>query len=588
MNYTDEVNAQIVIALLKANNIKRIIVSPGTTNMPIIGSVQQDPFFHVYSVTDERSAAYMACGLAQETNEPVVLSCTGATASRNYLPGLTEAFYKKLPIIAITSTNGNENIGNLTAQTIDRSVQPADAIKYSVDLPIVEGNNQFWYCNLLVNRAIIEMKSDGGGPVHINLPTSYHGTFTTQTLPQVKKVEYFESHDLFPTIPKESKLAIFIGSHKKFSDREVQILEEFVTLHNAVILSDYTSGYSGKYRVNNALVTANITANHQIFSTLSPDLIIHIGEVSGDYATTDFLKVSNAKVWRVSRDGQLRDSFKNLTHIFECDEINFFNRMIEKDSRHENLYYKRWEAYERQLTLKLPEFSFSNIWIANTFSQQAPKDSVIHFAILNSLRSNNFFKYDQSIQTSSNVGGFGIDGCMSTLIGASLAETNKLYFSIIGDLAFFYDMNVLGNRHLGNNVRIILINNGGGVEFKNYSHIGARMGNGADKFVAAIGHFKGVNQDYSPTQAWAESLGIKYLSAHSKDEFLQKITILNNANSTTPIILECFTNFEEESNSLKLIQSLDNNLTPKGKMIQMAKKHMPNNVKNRLKQILRR
>ena len=103
--YTDEKNAQIVIALLKAHGIRKVVASPGATNIPIVGSIQNDQFFDVYSSVDERSAAYLACGMAYASGEPVVLSCTGATASRNYMPGLTEAWYRKLPIIAIMSTH---------------------------------------------------------------------------------------------------------------------------------------------------------------------------------------------------------------------------------------------------------------------------------------------------------------------------------------------------------------------------------------------------------------------------------------------------------------------------------------------------
>ena len=94
--YTNERNHQILIYLLKAHNIKKLIVSPGTANSVFVGSIQNDPFFEIYSCVDERSAAYMACGLSIETNEPVVISCTGATAARNYMSGATEAFYSKL------------------------------------------------------------------------------------------------------------------------------------------------------------------------------------------------------------------------------------------------------------------------------------------------------------------------------------------------------------------------------------------------------------------------------------------------------------------------------------------------------------
>lgn len=104
MNYTVEKNVQIVLSLLKQSNIRLVVASPGTSNVTLVASMQSDPFFKMYSSVDERSAAYMACGLAAETNEPVVLTCTGATASRNYLSALTEAFYRKLPILAITAT----------------------------------------------------------------------------------------------------------------------------------------------------------------------------------------------------------------------------------------------------------------------------------------------------------------------------------------------------------------------------------------------------------------------------------------------------------------------------------------------------
>ena len=113
--YTNEKNVQIVLALLKAHNIRKVVASPGATNITVVASMQQDPWFEMYSSVDERSAAYIACGLAEESGEPVVLSCTGATASRNYEPGMTEAYYRKLPILALTSTQNTNRIGHLIA-----------------------------------------------------------------------------------------------------------------------------------------------------------------------------------------------------------------------------------------------------------------------------------------------------------------------------------------------------------------------------------------------------------------------------------------------------------------------------------------
>ena len=137
-HYTDERNVQIVISLLKAHGIKRVIASPGTTNMTFVASIQNDAWFQIWSSVDERSAAYMACGMASQTGEPVVLSCTGATASRNYMPGLTEAYYRKLPVLAITSTRGNHKIGQLIDQQVDRRNVPNDIVVESVTIPTVK------------------------------------------------------------------------------------------------------------------------------------------------------------------------------------------------------------------------------------------------------------------------------------------------------------------------------------------------------------------------------------------------------------------------------------------------------------------
>ena len=136
--YTNERNVQIVLFLLKANGIKKVVASPGATNITVVASMQNDSFFEMYSAADERSAAYIACGLAAESGEPVVLSCTGATASRNYMPGLTEAFYRKLPLIAITSSKSSSMIAQLVAQVTDRTSPPSDVVKRSVLAGIVK------------------------------------------------------------------------------------------------------------------------------------------------------------------------------------------------------------------------------------------------------------------------------------------------------------------------------------------------------------------------------------------------------------------------------------------------------------------
>ena len=176
--YTVEKHTQILIALLKAHNIRKIVISPGTTNVTFVGSVQSDPYFELYSSVDERSAAYIACGLARESGEPVVLSCTGATASRNYAPGLTEAYYSNIPVLAVTSTQYQGRVGHLCAQVIDRSSQMKDLVKKSIQLREIHTKEDEWHTETSVNDALLELRRHGCGPVHINLMTTYSTDFS--------------------------------------------------------------------------------------------------------------------------------------------------------------------------------------------------------------------------------------------------------------------------------------------------------------------------------------------------------------------------------------------------------------------------
>lgn len=559
-SYTNEKNAQVILYLLKAHNIKHVISSPGHTNTALVASMQQDPYFTLYSSVDERSAAYMACGLAAELGEPVVISCTGATASRNYLPGLTEAYYRKLPVLAITSSQSFNKIGHHVAQVIDRSSVPNDAVNLSVSLPIVKDADDLWDCEIKVNKAILALKRAGGGPVHINLPTTYTKPFETKVLPTYRVIDRITMYDHFPVL--EGKVAVFVGAHKQWSHTEVQALERFCIHNDAVVFCDHTSGYYGKHRLLYSLVAAQTMLDH---TNSRPDVLIHIGEISGDYAT---LNMVGKQVWRVSDDGEIRDTFRRLRYVFEMTEPSFFEHYATGNPVGGS-YYQRCHQHLDSIQKTIPELSFSNIWIASRLAHRIPAGSTIHFGILNSLRSWNFFELPASVTAASTVGGFGIDGGLSSLVGASLAKTDKLYFAVIGDLAFFYDINVLGNRHAGKNLRILLVNNGKGTEFRQYNAHAAYFGEAADEYVAAAGHFG--NQSPTLVKNLATDLGYEYMTASSKPEFeacYEKFVtpdVLDKA-----IIFEVFTDSRLESEALESIQSLAS--SPKGKTTELARK----------------
>lgn len=101
--YSTIKSIQLLTALLKKYNINKLVLSPGGSDIPIIHSLENDDFFECHSVVDERSAVYYGIGLAQQTKSPVACICTSGTAVSNYLPGMTEAFYQDVPIVAITA-----------------------------------------------------------------------------------------------------------------------------------------------------------------------------------------------------------------------------------------------------------------------------------------------------------------------------------------------------------------------------------------------------------------------------------------------------------------------------------------------------
>lgn len=573
--YTNEKNALVVISLLKAHGIRHIIASPGTTNTALIASVQRDPFFRIYSSVDERSAAYMACGLSAELGEPVVISCTGATASRNYLPGMTEAFYRKLPILAITSGQVYSKVGHHTSQVVDRSCAPKDAVRCSVALPVVKDADDLWDCEVKVNKAILELKRHGGGPTHINLPTTYSKPYDTRVLPNYRVIERITPSDVFPVLT--GKVAVFVGSHKSWTAAETQALDRFCAVQDAVVFCDHTSGYRGKYRLLYALVAGQSMLDQAKYK---PDTLVHIGEITGDYAS---LRMAGGQVWRVNEDGELRDTFRRLRYVFEMSEKSFFEHYSDGIAKDDS-YLNACAARLSEVRGKIPELPFSNIWLAHKFAHRMPEGCVVHFGILNSLRSWNFFELPASVSTASNVGGFGIDGNLSSLVGASLANPEKLYYCIIGDLAFFYDMNVLGNRHVGNNLRVLLINNGKGTEFRQYDHHAAYFENNADEFIAAAGHFG--NKSPTLVKHYAEDLGFEYLAASTKeqvegweDKFLERKI------SNRPILLEVFTNSDEESNALEVIHHVET--TKKGRAKNLTKELIGQERINTIKRMIK-
>jgi len=560
----NEININLVINFLKKNKIKHIVISPGGTNIPFVKEVQKDDFFSCYSIVDERSAIYFAIGLYLQTGEIIATSCTSAQATRNYIPGLTEAYYKRVPILAITMEKHPRFIFQEYMQAPCQTSLPVDCVKKSFELPYISDTNDILHSMRLINEAILELTSCRKGPVQLCIPWLDFPLSVENV--KLKTINRYSNKKDWKKISLENKkILVIIGEHRPFLEDEIICIEKFCESWNVVVYTNHLSNYHGKYCINGNLILSTI--EYRTFELeYSPDIIISIGGQTGDYPLYGMLSKQSLKDvehWRVAEDGEIIDTYDKLTDVFQCSDKDFFSELItNRDSEH--TYFLKWLQKYNALNFEV-ELPFSNVFLAQKMHNMIPKSSIINFAILNSLRVWSLFELDQSINCYSNVGAFGIDGGMSTLIGQSV-ESDQLCFMIIGDLSFYYDMNSLAIRHIKNNVRILLVNNNGGVEFK-LSHQNNSL---VDRYIAAGNHFHNA-------KGWAETCGFKYISANNKEEFNENVYKFLDV-SECSIVFEVFVSDLDEAVAYQDFIYANSEMTGKVKM--------KNNIKKTLRKII--
>jgi 2-succinyl-5-enolpyruvyl-6-hydroxy-3-cyclohexene-1-carboxylate synthase len=536
--------------------------------------VEDDSFFTCYSVVDERSAAYFAVGLSLEIKAPVVITCTSAQATRNYIPGMTEAYYRKAPILAITTDYEENFIGQMNMQSLEQMNMPTDAAKISLDIPIIKDFNDECLVNRRINLALDALTHYGGGPAHINLRINQHWIKGEDILEPTRRImRYLPLDEDWPSIGNK-KVLLVIGGHTPFSKSENQAIENFARKYDVAIYVNHISNYNGLKSIhgNRVLATNNLVK-------INPELIITIGGHLGDYPLDGLLKNASIEHWRVCEDGKFSDTYNSLTKIFECPESFFFNRLSDlckEDSISD--YYKEWQT--EILKIEIPEdIPLSHSIIAKNIAPLIPSNSNLHFGILSSLRNWELFDLDHSIKCYSNVAGFGIDGGVSTFLGQSVAS-NVMNFLIIGDLAFFYDMNAIGIRHIRNNVRIVLVNNHGGGEFRLFTHAADRFGNSSNRHIAAVGHFG------ESAEGWVKNNNFEYIAIKTTKELINALNVFTEP-SERPILMEVFTTMKDDSDALEIIIKSNMRESQRVSIKQTIKDNIPFFLKEGIKKIIR-
>ncbi|MFA6832243.1 MAG: thiamine pyrophosphate-binding protein [Bacteroidaceae bacterium] len=537
MNNTE--NITIIVNLLKKHKVRYTVLSPGGTNIPLVSALQDDPYFKCFSVVDERSAMYFAIGLYLQTGEIIVTSCTSAQATRNYIPGLTEAFYKHVPILAITTSKLQRFVHQNYMQAPNQVSLPEDSVKKSFSLPQIKDTSDFLASTRMVNEAILELTREEKGPVQLNIQMQ---DFPIEDVNHnsIRSIERFTTlRNVQDFVGK--KIMIVAGEHRPYTFEESNAIEQFAASHNCVIYTNHLSNICTQHCIDGNLFLSSSHLQSTLESTL-PEIIISIGGQTGDYPLYNCLSKTqyNIEHWAISLDGKVVDTYDKLTRIYQMSIDHFFKESTDIPIE-ENHYFEVWKEIESKYVRNI-EIPFSNAYLAQQLHKDIPSGSTVNLAILNSIRNWNLFPFSPDIKSYANVAAFGIDGCTSMLIGESVADDN-LHFLVTGDLAFFYDLNAIGIREIKNNVRILLVNNNGGVEFKLGGD--AKINHYTNRYIAASDHFKNA-------KGWVETCGFKYMKANSKSEFLEQKDIFIQKNNK-PILFEVFTKDIDDASAYRLL-----------------------------------
>lgn len=545
--YTDKKNILQLAALLEAYGITKVVLCPGSRNVPIAHTLSNHPAFTCYAMTDERSAGYFALGLALNSGKPVAVCCTSGTALLNLHPAVAEAFYQKVPLIVISADRPAAWIGQMDGQTLPQPDVFRTLVKKSVNLPEIHTDEDEWFCNRLINEALLETNHHGKGPVHINVTVSepLFG-FTTAALPGVRVITRYQGlniydrdyNDLIDRMNKYRKRMIVVGQMNLiylFEKRYTKLLYKHFAWLTEHIGNQTVPGIPVKN-----FDTALYAMPEEQMNRMAPDLLITYGGHIVSKRLKKFLRQHPPKEhWHVSPDGEVTDLYCSLTTVIEMDPFEFLEKIAGLLENHTPEYPRIWEDYCK--AVPEPEFAYSEMAAVGVLIKSLPEKSVLHLANSSVVRYAQLYAISPTIEVCCNRGTSGIEGSLSTAVGYA-ATSDKLNFAAIGDLSFFYDMNALWNVNVGSNLRILLLNNGGGEIF--HTLPGLEMSEASHKFITAV--------HKTSAKGWAEERGFLYLRAENDGQLAETMQTFTCPETVErPILLEVFTDKDEDIRMLK-------------------------------------
>ncbi len=556
--YSNKENVNILTSLLLEYGVSDAVVCPGSRNAPIVHNLSVCEAIRCRPVTDERSAAFYALGLAIATRRPTVVCVTSGSALLNVMPAVAEAAYQHVPLVVISADRPQQWIDQLDGQTIPQSDALGRFVRKAVQLPEPHNDEERWLCRRLVNEAMHLATCRQGAPVHINVPISEPlFEFDTEQLPQLSRFNNIKraaikdaSMDMPDAFHDATRPMIVIGqlAHGTISHETIRSLsEKYVVMSEPLSNPSYMTIHFDeaiRYIVSD---NSSINDDEDDKTAYYPDYVIYVGDTLVSKPARRFLRNAKAPSCLITPDAaDIHDPLMTLTDIVECD-TDSINTLLASlcdapDTDERCRFHDRWQsfldAYAAHADAYAPEYS--QMATVKYFEEQLADldiDICVHYANSSAVRLACIYAQHY---VWCNRGVNGIEGSLSTAAGFSLA-THDMTVCVIGDLSFFYDQNALWNSNLRGNLRIILLNNRGGGIFRQLP--GLSDSPAADDLVMA--------SHENTAQGICTQNDIGYMSAKNMDEMQIGVVTLLTRESERPMLLEVFTDSNDDVKALE-------------------------------------
>lgn len=527
--------------------IEKVVISPGSRNAPLIFAFTAQPEIECLSIADERSAAYFALGMAQQSGKAVALVCTSGTAVLNYAPAIAEAFYQNIPLIVFTADRPAEMIDQADGQTLRQHNIFANYIKSAFELPIETSQEaDLQFSDRQVSQAIDTALSYPQGPVQINVPLRepiYSAIPEHHSNPKIVK-----TLPALPSVNSESLKVLeekWTGFRRKMvvfgvlpkNDCLNDLANRLTAQPDVVVIAENLSNITGEHIITQPESLFSRINSFENKSDFAPDLVITIGHSVICKQLKIFLRAHQpAEQWQLESSLPYVDTYKSLTTVIPGFATDTLDKMpLHKTESNFSDKYNSVYLQTKSLHNKFVDPSFrglvnplSDMYVVMELLQQTPSGTTLHLANSTAVRWTQLFPARPDITYICNRGTSGIDGSLSTAAGYAHSSKKPTVF-LSGDVSFIYDSNGLWNNYIGANVKIIVMNNNGGNIFR---FIGDKelMKNSLEFFTTP---------HQVKIQSLVEAYGLNYMSCDKVENLNESISkLLNEQNAC---VLEVFT-----------------------------------------------